>query len=181
MTLAQMNWRPAIPGDIPDINRIEARVHTFAPERPEVWLERMTLFGEGVLMLADGAQSFGYGACYPWLVREVPALDTLLGQLPAAPDCLFIHDVALVPEVRGRGFGAAFVAHAAHLAQARGLSHLALVSVYGTTDVWGRCGFALADARSEQKMAIYGDTARYMVAALAAPRGSSADPRRPQP
>ena len=177
----RMDWRPATPGDIPDINRIEAQVHTFAPERPEVWLDRMRVFGEGVLMLADGAESFGYGACYPWLAGEVPALDTLLEELPAAPDCLFIHDVALLPGARGRGFGGAFVAHATRLAQARGLSQLALVSVYGTTDVWGRCGFALADARSEQKMAIYGDTARYMVATLAAPRGSSVDPRRPRP
>ncbi len=181
MSDPQGAWRPATPGDIPDINRIEAEVHTFAPERPEVWLERMTLFGDGALMLANGAEILGYGVCYPWLVGEVPALDTLLGDLPAAPDCLYIHDVALLPAARGLGFGGAYVAHAARLARARGMSHLALVSVYGTTNVWGRCGFMLADPRSAQKMAIYGETARYMVAALPSLKENSAGQHRPRP
>ena len=172
MTIVQPAWRAATPDDIAHINRIEAEVHSFAPERPAVWLERMNLFPDGIRMLARDGEILGYGACHPWRLGEVPALDTLMGELPSEPDCLHIHDVALLPEARRRGFGGAFVRHGLRLACAQAVAHLALVSVYGTTTVWGRCGFKLSTSHSAQSMQAYGETARYMVAdveALAVP------------
>ncbi|MDP9096187.1 MAG: GNAT family N-acetyltransferase [Pseudomonadota bacterium] len=160
-------WRVAAPSDVERISAIEKEVHTLAPERLEVFHEKIVLFGDGCRVLIEGDEIVGYGIAYPWLLNDVPALDTLLGSIPSAPECLFIHDVAMLPNMRGKGAGGAFVRHASILARTLGLTRLALVSVYDTHHLWARCGFAVQPAPGpSDKLAPYGSTARYMVAPL---------------
>ena len=156
-------WRPAADGDVDAICEIERRTHPHLFERPEVHAEKIALFGEGCRILAAGPSTLGYAISYPWRVDDIPATDRLLGALPDEPDCLFIHDVALLPHARGRGAGKAFVQRASALARARNLRWLALVSVYGTHPLWGGMGFAVEEAsRFSEALEPYGQTARYM-------------------
>ena len=159
-------WRRATLADVEAIHGIEGVVHTLLPERPEVMAEKIRLFADGCMMLELGAEAVGYGIAYPWLLDAVPALDTFFGALPSESRCIFIHDVAILPQARARGAGAAFVRHAGRLATARGFSRLALVSVYDTHPVWARCGFEVQPPPPGDKLKGYGATARYMVAQL---------------
>jgi N-acetylglutamate synthase-like GNAT family acetyltransferase len=92
-----------------------------------------------------------------------PPLDTLLRHLPPSPECLFIHDLVIEQRARGKGAAGILVEFLVNLARREGLSHLALVSVYGTYPLWTRFGFEIvSDAALADHLKSYGDTACYM-------------------
>ena len=51
----------------------------------------------------------GYAVSHPGRLGRPPALDSRLGELPSDADCLYLHDVALLPEARGLGLGESLV------------------------------------------------------------------------
>lgn len=159
-------WRAATPDDVPAIDRIAHSIHTMH-ERIDVIGEKIALFPRGCRVLVGDGAVCGYALAHPWRVADVPPLDTYLGVLPHDADCIFISDVAILPPARRHGAAQRFVAHASELAGDRGLSRLALVSVYGTYPFWARRGFELTPLPdTDAKLATYGDTARYMVSVI---------------
>lgn len=161
-------WRRAGDADLDAILDVQAHVHTIAPESRAVFASKRDAFPAGTLVLDRAGTVLGYGVFHPWRVDDIPALHALPFRAPERPDCLFIHDVALLPAARGSGAARALVALAREAALARGLGRLALVSVYGTVPIWSRCGFAVraAPATAAADLAHYGETARYMVSEI---------------
>lgn len=161
-------WRAMAAADLAAMARIAGIVHAAFPERPEIAAERLRLFPTGCAV-AGTAAVIGYAIAHPWRLGPPPALDTLLGGLPAAADCLYLHDVALLPEARGAGLGAALVARLRETAARHRLPHLALVAVHGSAPWWVRFGFArppTIDAPIAAKLATYGSEAAYLIADL---------------
>jgi GNAT superfamily N-acetyltransferase len=155
-----------IAADLPEVERIADLVHVDLPERPEVLAERLRLFPEGCLMTMGG-----YAIAHPCRLGFPPVLDTLLGALADDADALHVHDVALLPPLRGQGLGAAAVAHVMRVAADFGLARVGLVAVHGTEPYWTRFGFREMAAA----VASYGADATYMVrAALPSPQPSPA-------
>jgi GNAT superfamily N-acetyltransferase len=159
--LVDADWKPLEAADMPQVLAIAARLHPELPERLEVLAEKRRLFPEGGRKLVVDGAFAGYGLAHPWRLNAAPKLNAFLEQLPAAPDCLYLHDVAVLPEGRGRNAAGAYVVYMEGLARALGLGHLALVSVYGTVPLWGKLGFktVLAGAPS---LPSYGPSAFYM-------------------
>ena len=155
--------------DLPAVNKIAGLVHPDFPERPEIFAERLALAPEGCLLLVPGHVAQGYCISHPWRAFQPPPLDTLLRQVPAAPATWYIHDVAILPELRGAGFGQAVTAILADKAAAAGLAELSLVAVNGSAPFWQRQGFeTVARPDLDAKLASYGAGARYMVRPLTA-------------
>lgn len=167
--MSKPHWRLARASDLAAIVAIAARVHPDLPERPEVFAEKMRLCPDGCRVLAADDAIVGYGLAHPWMQRRIPPLDSFLGQLPENADCLYVHDVAVLPEFRG-GVARDYVAAIGMLARASGVAALALVSVYATRPMWERFGFrpVTADAALRAKLASYGDGATYMLRDVAA-------------
>ena len=114
-----------------------------------------------------GERAVGYGLAHPWRCDDVPAIDRLLGAVPPDATCLFLHDVAILPEARGAGASRAFVDHVVRIARQEGLASLALVSVSGTEGLWRRRGFLPSHAAAPSaQLGPYGDGAVYMVRPL---------------
>jgi N-acetylglutamate synthase-like GNAT family acetyltransferase len=82
-----------------------------------------------------------YVLSHPWLAIAPPALNSLLGELPAVPSTYYIHDLALAPEVRGTGAAAEIVGWLAAHALASWLSNMTLIAVNGSSGFWQRQGF----------------------------------------
>lgn len=157
-------WRPVEAADLAAIDAISETLHPGLPERPEVLAEKLRLFPEGGLALVTAGAVVGYGVAHPWTLGDAPKLDRCLGALPGAPDCLFIHDVAVLPAARGHRAAAAFVARMRVIARARGIGTLALVSVYDTRPMWIGLGFSVVDDPAQAPdVSAYGAVARYMV------------------
>ncbi|MET4216505.1 GNAT superfamily N-acetyltransferase [Bradyrhizobium sp. LB7.2] len=167
--MSKPHWRPARASDLPAISAIAARIHPDLPERPEVFAEKMRLYPDGSRVLAAEDEIAGYGLAHPWTQHRIPPLDGFLEQLPGNADCLYVHDVAVLPGFRG-GVAGDYVAAIEQLARASGIATLALVSVYATRPLWERLGFRAVTANAElrAKLASYGDNATYMLRDLAA-------------
>lgn len=159
-------WRPMDVGDVPAVERIAAMVHADYPEATAVFAERLSLFPAGCRIAASAGEVLGYAIMHPGLLGEPPPLDTLLGGLPPCADCLYMHDVALVPAARGTGLGEAAVVIARAVAVAAGLPVLALTATPPAHGYWRRLGFAdwPADPALEARLAIYGPGMTYMTA-----------------
>lgn len=162
------HWRPLSPADLPAVTAIAEAVHPGYPERPAIFAERLSLFPEGCFLAeADGAPA-GYALAHPWMEGAPPALDTLLGRLPDRPDCLYLHDVALLPAARGSGLGRALIVRLEALARHLALPRISLVAVNNSQAFWATLGFRNADHPGlAPKLASYGRDARYMTRQIA--------------
>lgn len=157
-----MSWRGVTVSDIKGLLRVADAVHPDLPESEEVFSERVALFPEGCLVLVETGQICGYAISHPIRRRHLPALDSRLGQIAADADEYYIHDVAILPALRGCGLAAECVGRLLDVA-GRYLS-TCLVSVYGTTSFWSRFGFVpvAADVMLAEKLRGYGADAVLM-------------------
>lgn len=151
------------PADLDAVAAIAAVVHPGYPERPQVFADRLTLFPAGCLMAEEDGRPLGYCLSHPGIIGQPPALDTVLGALPRAADCLYLHDVALLPEARSRHLGAALAGLLEDVARAQGFDRVALTAVNNSDGFWQRLGYG---AQPCAKLASYGD-ATYRVKRLA--------------
>ncbi|MFC0283122.1 GNAT family N-acetyltransferase [Camelimonas abortus] len=146
-------WRPMAAADLPGVLALAEAVHPDYPEDAAVFAERLRLFPEGCLTLETQAGLAGYLVAHPWTAGRPPALNSLLGALPARPQLYYLHDLALAPAARGSGAAPAAVALAAQTAARLGLGRMALVAVGGADGFWRRCGFAPAAEPALQEAA----------------------------
>ena len=162
-----LRWQPLAPADAAAVRALADTAHPGLPERTEVFAERIRLFPTGCLQLVHAGTLTAYGIAHPWRLDSPPPLDTLLGALPREADCLHLHDVVVAPALRGRGASAAYFAAMETVARDHHLDWLALVSVYGTNQLWSRFGFVERTSPAlAAKLAAYGPTARYLVRPL---------------
>jgi GNAT superfamily N-acetyltransferase len=168
--MSKPHWRPAHASDLPEIGTIAARIHPDLAERPEVFAEKMRLYPDGCRVLTAENETVGYGLSHPWMRHQIPPLDGFLEKLPDDADCLYVHDVAVLPDFRG-GVTRAYVAAIEGLARSSAIATLALVSVYATRSLWEHLGFraVTADADLRAKLVSYGDSATYMLRDLQRP------------
>ncbi|RYI95421.1 MAG: GNAT family N-acetyltransferase [Acetobacteraceae bacterium] len=157
-----MPWRPMTAADLPDVLALADRLHPGYPESPAVFADRLAL-APGFCRMLPG---LGYAIAHPWAGQAPPPLDTVLGILPAAPDRLHLHDIALHPEARGTGQAAAVVAALLADATALGLGHAGLLALPGKADYWARLGFRPAAWPPGPALASYGPDALPMERAL---------------
>jgi ribosomal protein S18 acetylase RimI-like enzyme len=156
-------WRAMTATDIPEIMVVAGLVHPGYPEDEPVFAERLALYPAGCFCLADNTGMAGYVLSHPWWPLDVPPLNSLLDTIPAAVETYYIHDLALLPQVRGTGAAPSVVTHLAGHARRSGFATLALVAVNDSVAFWERQGFRVThDAALDRKLASYDDAARYM-------------------
>lgn len=158
-------WREAGLADLSRIGEIADSVHVTLPERQEVFADKINSSPQTSLVLVAGEAIVGYALCHLWERYRIPQLDALLGTLAGPTDCLYVHDVVVLPEFRGKQAVASAIQLIAQIAHSKGIRYLALVSVYNTVAMWERLGFCVVDADSglATKLLSYGDTAKYMI------------------
>ncbi|MBP2298420.1 GNAT family N-acetyltransferase [Azospirillum picis] len=174
-TQRQGIWRPMRESDLDAVLAVADVVHRDYPEDRSIFVERLALYSPGCRVaqvdglmdgLADGG-IIGYGIMHPGRLGAPPPLDTPLGRLPADADCLYIHDIALLPAARGSGLGAAVLDYAHALATREGWDRLALTSTPGARSYWDRAGFLVHESGGQAlaaKLASYGEGMAYMTA-----------------
>lgn len=157
-------WRLLRPGDLDALCEAAAAVHPGLPERREVFEEKLRLFPAGCFALEAAGALVGYAISHPWRLYGVPPLDAFLERLPAAPDCLYLHDVAVTRDARGHGAARQLIERLERVARAAGFSAIALTSVYGSDALWRKMGFeAVSKPNLAHELKSYGGGALYMI------------------
>lgn len=125
---------------------------------------RLALYPSGCFVLAAGdGEPQGYLVAYPWRADAAPALNTLIPAIPADATVMYLHDLTLLPTVRGGGWSRPIVERMVQDARAAGWSTLALVAVNEAAPFWERHGFTIVEVQGmAAKLADYGADARYM-------------------
>ena len=161
---AVVSWGKLSVNNIKSLARVAEKIHPDLPENDEVFAERVKLFPEGCLGLSEGKDNelSGYAISHPIRRLQPPALNSLLGEIASDADQYYIHDLALLPKLRGRGLAQECITKL--FAIAKRYPTTCLISVYGTEQFWSRFGFVplQIDDVLEQKLLDYGDDATYL-------------------
>jgi len=153
--------------DLAAVSVLAGRIHPAYPEDDAVFAERLRLYPAGCHVLVRGDGIAAYVVSHPWHGAP-PALNSLLGGLPARPSTFYIHDLALAPEARGTGAGSEIVAWLATHAREIGAPGLSLIAVNDSAEFWRRHGFeARHDPSLDRKLDSYGAGAQVMARAIA--------------
>src|SRR3989344_2252276 len=156
----EITWVPLLKSDIQEVDKIAREIHRALPEREDVFAEKLRLFPQGCFKLMIEGNMMGYAFSHPWLLYSIPPLNDFLHTLPDNPDCIYIHDVAVLQAARGRNAAGLFIAEVREVAQGMDIKHLACVSVYGTDALWARFGFRNVSSNEiSAKLASYGQSA----------------------
>ncbi|KAI1384820.1 acyl-CoA N-acyltransferase [Hypoxylon trugodes] len=156
-------WRQLADDDVESLLRVADIIDTELPESHDVVAERLKLFPDGCLALTENGELCGYAISHPIRRRQPPALDSLLGGIALDADQYYIHDVCVLPELRGKGLAAQAISKLLGIAER--YSSACLVSVYGTARFWARYGFLPPPSIDEVllvKVRGYGDDATYL-------------------
>lgn len=163
-----LQWRSMRPTDIDAVVEVARLSFPDHFEDRACFQNRLALYPRGCFVLAksEGAAR-GYLIAYPWKAESAPPLNTAIEGLPAQPDLIYLHDLALHPEARGGGVTGAIVERLAEQATEDGWPAVALVAVNDAVGFWSRHGFVEQPAEAmAAKLASYGADARYMLRPL---------------
>ncbi len=167
MKLPGVAWRALTGYDLPAVEQIAAAVHPAFPESGEVLAEKLRLYHNGAYLLEVNERPAGYVLSHPWRLDDLPALDRLLGALPADPDTYYLHDIALLPVARRIGAATFIVDALVKHAGAHGFPSISLVAVNGSTGFWEKRGFVVEERNEfDAKLATYEPAARLMLRRL---------------
>jgi ribosomal protein S18 acetylase RimI-like enzyme len=104
------------------------------------------------LVILHNQQLVGYCLAHPWKQGLSIDLEQRLSPL-AEPDCLYLHDIAILPQAQGLGIGKQVLSRLVDSAQRLGLKSLCLVAVQGAQSYWAKQGFSRQDGT--QSLASY--------------------------
>ena len=153
------------PDDLPAVLEVQRQAHRPGLHESAATLDSRRRLAPGFCWVAEQAGRIGgYLFAHPWAGMP-PALDRPLAELPARPEHLLLHDLALSPAARGQGLAQALCARIAQAAGEAGLATLRLVALADAVAYWSRLGFTPL-ALPAEKLAAYGPGARWMQRAL---------------
>jgi GNAT superfamily N-acetyltransferase len=166
--LPRLNWRAMTAADLDGVIAVAAEAFPNHFEERACYAERLDLYPQGCRVLTDEAGGVrGYVFAYPWSVGAAPPLNVLIGSLPADAGVFYLHDLALLRAVRGGGHAKAAVEAVVEMARDGGWPALSLVAINDAAPFWEGRGFEVADPPGmAEKLASYGEDARYMVRRL---------------
>lgn len=151
--------------DIPAVLEIQAVCYTELTPESDASLHAKLRASQSTCFIASlEGDSVGYLIALPWECSNPPALNAATCELPAAPDCLYLHDLAVSPRARRFGTGRALVeAFLARLKES-GLQRASLVAVQNSAPYWERYGFRAVplSAPLQVRLSSYGENVAYM-------------------
>lgn len=165
MVGAPLLWRSMTEADIDGVVTVARQSFPDHFESRACFENRLAICPAMSFVLADADDAVrGYLFAYPWKGETAPPLNTLIEAIPADADRVYLHDLALNPEARGGGHTRAIVERLVDQARTEGWTTMSLVAVNDATAFWQQMGFQpVTSPALAEKLASYGDDARYMV------------------
>jgi len=157
-------WRPMAADDIDGVVVVAAHAFPNHFEARSCFEERLGLFPLGCFVLASGSDVSAYLIAYPQVIGVVPRLNSLVGALPSSREAVYLHDLALLSNVRGQGHAERGFNRSLENLIPMGAKIVHLVAVNGSAPFWAKLGF---ERTINGHINSYGDDAVYMVRRVA--------------
>ncbi len=163
--LANALVRPLAPQDLAGLLEVQGACYGAGYlESPEVFARRIAHPAQCSLVLEWQGRVGAYLAAYDSGQGKVTPLHGDFETIDPA-DTLYLHDLAVLPELGGHGVGTRLLHALWAQARARGLQRSALVSVQGAQTFWQSQGYmpwSLSDPVQCERLLAYGRDAVYM-------------------
>ena len=167
MNMQRLSWTPLDARDLAGAIALAESAFPSHFEDPACFEERLERAPEWCFVLRDqNGDVRGYLIAYPWPLGLIPPLNALLGSVAIDSPSLFLHDLALAPDLGGQGLASEAVEMLVGVAEDRGITSIALVAVNDTIGFWKRRRFAPESAANGDDLSKYGPCAGYMVRRL---------------
>src|SRR5690606_2413851 len=125
-----------------EVLRIQDACYTdIVPESAASMLAKLRATPATCFVAQGPAGVAGYLVAVPVAYPGLPALAAPTLSVPAQPDALYLHDLALPASARGTGAGQALVQQALAQARAARLPLACLVAIQQSAAYWRRFGF----------------------------------------
>jgi len=152
-------------GDLPAVLQVQRAAYGDGyQESAEVLGAKLALAPSCCWVMEREGAVGAYVFAHPWRRQAPPPLHSRLERLPQAVDCLFVHDVAVMPTLRGAGAAGALFRLVAAEAAAKRMPCLTLVALVDAIPYWQRHGFKAQPAGLPES---YGEGAAFMSLQLA--------------
>jgi predicted N-acetyltransferase YhbS len=159
-------FRTMTPADVPAVMQIQARCYGVSMQESEAAIRDRLEASPDLSWVADTDGRIGaYLVAYRSRLGKLGALGAPF-DIPADPDSLYLHDLAVDPGCKGQGLGPALVRMALRKADDESLPYSSLVSVQASKEFWERQGYAVwtdLDVRQALHLDTYTGPAWYMV------------------
>jgi GNAT superfamily N-acetyltransferase len=161
--MTSFTFSRAVSSDLDGVLSVQAVVFPAFQEAKATFAERLRLYPAGFFVAKENADIKGYLVSYPAHRFQPPPLDTLIGDISPDCDAYYVHDLSLLPEMRGRGAAVAMVEAMTEVARNAGFTRMALIAVGGADIFWRRFGFVTVPVQAlEARLLAYGADAVYM-------------------
>lgn len=134
----------------------EQAYHEIPPETKEV-LESKFRFGKEFCFVCQAEEKVqGYLLAHPWSGSSVPPLHTPLTELPEHSDSIYLHDMAILPVLRGKQAGRKLFAAFKEAVRHSGFRKSHLTAVQAAERFWEKMGYTIIPAGPQIDLSSYG-------------------------
>ncbi len=151
--------------DLPDVLRIQAVCYTeLVPESIDSFRSKVEASPSTCFVASIEGEIVGYLIALLWDYSAPPELNAQTCCPPDSPNCLYLHDLAVLPAARKAGAGALLVNSFFDALQRSTLRRASLIAVQDSARYWERFGFRVASVSDSlrSKIATYGSQVNYM-------------------
>jgi GNAT superfamily N-acetyltransferase len=109
----------------------------------EALRSRWLAYPQGAIVLLDPDSTMvcGYSFFHPWFSDLIVPLNTILKKVPRTRTA-YLHDMAIMPELRGEGYGADLALNTIDRIISQGFRQVNLVAVMDSQTFWQKVGFS---------------------------------------
>ena len=150
------------PRDIDGVMAVQRKAYfAIEPENADVMESRVLRAPGCCFVWEEKSRIRGYLLGHPWHGEGVPPLHQRLENLPESCELLYLHDLAVDPDARGRGIAGELLRRFLAVAPELNLRESRLVAIQGAERFWASHGYRII-----RPVTTYGTTAYLMALKL---------------
>ncbi len=157
--------RRALLNDMESILTIQALCYyAIEPENEVSMASKIMTSPDTCFVANNNREILGYLLAIPALLGEPPTLNDQTQSLDKTANCLYLHDLAIHPDARGKGIAKLLLDQFMNIVHEKFYNAISLVSIQNSVDFWKKQGFRSIKPSDYLKLKLwtYGKDAVYM-------------------